>query len=143
MDTELSIFVFSSTVYNACAIYFVIVALIHPDEYFDILQNVSIWCLFVASFVSYFSLVLSGSFVHEATEDLWLKAHEVLATKKDITSFQAQLLSIVDKKLHLTVWKTVPIKRSFILTMVGTVLTYCLLLDGLRSNDKLPHILSI
>ncbi|GIX70162.1 hypothetical protein CDAR_116751 [Caerostris darwini] len=94
-------------------------------------------------FVSYFSLALSGSFLYEAAEDLWLKAHDVLATKKDITSFQARFLSIVDKKLHLSVWKTVPIKRSFILAMVGTVLTYCLLLDGLRSNDKLPHILDI
>ncbi|GIX90842.1 uncharacterized protein CEXT_482351 [Caerostris extrusa] len=92
-------------------------------------------------FVSYFSLALSGCFVYEAAEDLWLKAQEVLATKKDITSFQARFLSIVDKKLHLSVWKTVPIKRSFILAMVGTVLTYCLLLDGLRSNEKLPHIL--
>ncbi|GIY41945.1 uncharacterized protein CEXT_380841 [Caerostris extrusa] len=97
IDTELSFFVFSSTVYNACVIYFGLAALIHPDEYFDILQNVTIWCLFVASFVSYFSLALSGCFVYEAAEDLWLKAHEVLATKKNITSFQARFLSIVDK----------------------------------------------
>ncbi|GIY74211.1 uncharacterized protein CEXT_127131 [Caerostris extrusa] len=82
MDTELSFFVFISTLYNACVIYFVIAALIHPDENFDILQNVAVSCLFVTSFVSYFSLALSGSFVYEAAEDLWLKAHEVLAIKR-------------------------------------------------------------
>ncbi|GBN63378.1 hypothetical protein AVEN_49614-1 [Araneus ventricosus] len=133
IEDELSVFVFTASLYNACSMYFGMTVILHPEEFMSTIQSLSVGCLFIASSVAYLGLALSGSLVHEAASDLCLKAHEILSRKPEVNSFQQRFLSIVEKNLHVTVWKILPITRSFILATMGTVFTYCLLLDNIRT----------
>ncbi|GBL63160.1 hypothetical protein AVEN_3985-1 [Araneus ventricosus] len=117
--------------------------ILHPEEFRSTIQSLSVVCLFIASSVAYMGLVLSGSLVHEAASDLWLKAHEILSRKPEVNSFQQRFLSIVEKNLHVTVWKILPITRSFILATLGTVFTYCLLLDNIRTLKGIADIRNV
>ncbi|GIX71134.1 hypothetical protein CDAR_610691 [Caerostris darwini] len=45
-------------------------------------------------------------------------------------------LSFIDREICLTVWKIVPIRRSFPISMLGTFLTYVLLFDNFNSNSR-------
>ncbi|GIY78768.1 hypothetical protein CDAR_117091 [Caerostris darwini] len=76
-------------------------------------------------------MTASGSLVYEISSRIWDKAYEVMGAKESITFTQQHFLSLTSKELTMTVWKITPVNRSFILAMLGTVVTYCILLDGL------------
>ncbi|GFT42721.1 uncharacterized protein NPIL_122191 [Nephila pilipes] len=124
--------VFVSSIYNASVVYFGLTAALHHEEYIDGFQIMSVCSIFTANFVAYIGLTLSASLVHESSEDLLQKAYEVLNFRNDINSIQQRFLSSLEKDLFLTVWRIVPIKRSFIFTTMGTIFTYCIILDSLR-----------
>ncbi|GFQ82191.1 uncharacterized protein TNCT_186841 [Trichonephila clavata] len=133
IDDELSLLVFLSLIYNACNMYFGITVILHTEEYLDAVQITSIYCLFIASYVGYIGMTLSGSLLQETSEHLWFQVHDALISRSKITSLQQRFLSLLEKGLFLTVWKIVPIKRSFIVATTGTIFSYCILLDSLRS----------
>ncbi|GFT67693.1 uncharacterized protein NPIL_614761 [Nephila pilipes] len=114
--------------------YFGITIILRPEEYFSIPQISSVWILLASNYIAYLGQTLSGSFLYEASEDLWFKVQEALISENEFSNLQQKLLSVLEKGLYLTVWKIVPIKRNFILASLGTVLTYCLLIDNLRSS---------
>ncbi|GIY07556.1 hypothetical protein CDAR_34531 [Caerostris darwini] len=75
----------------------------------------------------------SASLVSEA----WM-----LASTKTLESSQnpsQKLLSCIDKEMCLTVWKIVPIRRSFIFGTVGTIFTYVLLFDDFNPQKTNRH----
>ncbi|GBM52002.1 hypothetical protein AVEN_262239-1 [Araneus ventricosus] len=109
-------------------------------EFFQTIHIFSVWCLFIASSVAYMGLALSGSLVHEAASDLWVKAYEVVSAKPEISKFQQRFLSMAEKKLYVTVWKIVPLTRSFILATVGTVYAYCVLFDNIQTAQGFPNL---
>ncbi|GFR00039.1 uncharacterized protein TNCT_637681 [Trichonephila clavata] len=138
IDEQLSFLVFISSVYNACTMYFALTLILHPEEYFDVTHILSVVSLFSSNYLSYMGLTLSGSLLHEASEELWFKLHRALMPRSEITSLQQRFLNLLEKGLFLTIWKILPIKRSFILATLGTILTYCILLDNLKSLRNVP-----
>ncbi|GFQ93058.1 uncharacterized protein TNCT_492211 [Trichonephila clavata] len=143
IDEQLSFLVFISSVYNACTMYFALTIILHPEEYFDVTHILSVVSLFSSNYLSYMGLTLSASLLHEASEELWFKLHRALMSRSEISSLQQRFLNLLEKGLFFTVWKIVPIKRSFILAMIGTVLTYCILLDNLRSLKNVPSMVQV
>ncbi|GBM52000.1 hypothetical protein AVEN_262237-1 [Araneus ventricosus] len=140
IEDELSVFVFTASLYNACSMYFGMTVILHPEEFMSTIQSLSVGCLFISCSVAYMGLTLSGSLVHEAGIDLCVKANEVVSRKPEVNSFQQRFLSILEKNLQVTVWKILPITRSFILATMGTVFTYCLLLDNIRTLKGVADI---
>ncbi|GFU27593.1 uncharacterized protein NPIL_454941 [Nephila pilipes] len=140
IDDELSFLVFISSVFNACGMYFSLTAALHPSEYLNELNVVTVCSAFAANAVAYIGIFLSASLVPEAVDDLWSRLHEVLSSKNNITNIQQRTLSILEKGLYFTVWKFLPIKRSYILATMGTIFTYSLLLDSLGYNENLTPI---
>ncbi|GBN63377.1 hypothetical protein AVEN_213997-1 [Araneus ventricosus] len=133
MDNKISFLVLTSSLYNACTMYFGISVILHPEEYFNVFQCLAVSCLVIGSSMAYFGLTMAGSLIYESGNDLWLQAHKVLCAKPEITIFQHRFLSMVEKNLFVTVWKILPITRNFVFTVTGTVLTYCVALDSIQS----------
>ncbi|GFT67703.1 uncharacterized protein NPIL_614811 [Nephila pilipes] len=143
IDEQLSFLVFLSSLYNACNVYFGLTIILHPEEYFAPIQMTTVWCMFASNYLAYTGLTLSGSLLSEASDNLWLKMHEALMFRHEISSLQQRFLSLLEKGLFLTVWKIVPITRSFILASIGTIFSYSLLLDNLESLRKVPSLWQI
>ncbi|GFR18673.1 uncharacterized protein TNCT_298981 [Trichonephila clavata] len=112
-------------------------AVLYTDEYLNEINILTMGTIFVANATSYISLTLSASMVPEATKDLWFKLQEDFSSGSNITNVQQRTLALLEKGLHFTVWKMIPIKRSLILATMGTVFTYNLLLDSLRLKENL------
>ncbi|GFT98426.1 uncharacterized protein NPIL_547491 [Nephila pilipes] len=133
-DSELSILMFSSSLFYACAMYFGITLILHSKDYTSsgsYLPLVSIWLVFVASYTAFVMMAAAGSLVYEASTDIWEKAQELMNTEQNPTFSQKRFLAITEKYLTLTAWRITPVKRSFILATLGTILTYCILLDNI------------
>lgn len=132
MDKELSFLMFTSSFFNACTMYFGLTCWLHPNEYGKAFQIATIWFLVPASHLPFFTMILSACFVHEASSSMWDKGHELLRLGCAPSFSQLRILYVTEKELTLTVWKIVPIKRSFLVAAMGTIFTYCVLLDNLR-----------
>ncbi|KAF8781486.1 hypothetical protein HNY73_011875 [Argiope bruennichi] len=133
MDNEMSFLVSTSTLYSACTMYFGMSVIMHPEEYIDLCQFLAVLSLFIGSSAAFLGLTVAGSLIHESCSNLWLQAHKCLSSKSEVTNFQQRFLSIVEKNLFVTVWKILPITRSFIFAAAGTVFTYCIALDSIQS----------
>ncbi|GFY73744.1 uncharacterized protein TNIN_475551 [Trichonephila inaurata madagascariensis] len=120
--------------------YFGLTAVLHTDEYLNEINIVTLCSVFVANATSYISLTLSASKVPEATQELWFQLQEDFTTGSIITNVQQRTLALLEKGLHFTVWKMIPIKRSLILATMGTVFTYNLLLDSLRMKESVTPL---
>ncbi|GFT67699.1 uncharacterized protein NPIL_614791 [Nephila pilipes] len=143
IDEHLSFLVFLSSLYNACSVYFGLTVILHPEEYFAPIQMTTVWCMFASNYLAYSGLTLAGSLLSEASDNLWLKMHETLMSRSEISSIQQRFLSLLERGLFLTVWKIVPITRTFILASIGTVFSYSLLLDNLETLRKVPSMWQI
>ncbi|GIY65989.1 uncharacterized protein CDAR_454061 [Caerostris darwini] len=138
-DSELSILVFTSTLYHAGSAYFGITSLLHIDEFKTFagwMALSAIWSSALGNFVPFLAMVVAGSSVHEASASVWDKAQEMINAGQELTPSQKRFLSVAEKELAMTVWQITPVKRSYILATMGTILTYCILLDSIVTNRK-------
>ncbi|KAG8186283.1 hypothetical protein JTE90_004627 [Oedothorax gibbosus] len=132
MDKKLSFLMLTSSLHNACVMYFGLTCWLHPKEYGGPFQRASIWFLVPANYLPFFAVILSACCVHEASSSMWNAGQELLKFGGAPTFPQIRLLYLTEKELTLSVWKIVPIKRSFLVATMGTIFTYCVLLDNLR-----------
>ncbi|GFT38671.1 uncharacterized protein NPIL_229711 [Nephila pilipes] len=133
-DSELSILMFTTFLCYACVMYFCVLSMLHPQQYeayTGIVALISIWILFVAYCLAFIAMTVTGSRIYEDSASIWIKTQELINTRHRLTFPQKRFLSVIEKNLAMTVWKITPVKRSFILAAVGTIFTYCVLLDYL------------
>ncbi|GFS71131.1 uncharacterized protein NPIL_550361 [Nephila pilipes] len=108
--------------------------MLHPQQYeayMGIVSLISVWILFVAFCLAFIAMTVTGSLVHDDSASIWIKTQELINTRQRLSFSQKRFLSVVEKNLAMTVWKIAPVKRSFILAALGTIFTYCILLDDL------------
>ncbi|GFY43728.1 uncharacterized protein TNIN_214301 [Trichonephila inaurata madagascariensis] len=135
-DSELSLLMFMSSLFYACAMYFGIASILHSEDYTSsgsYLSLVTIWLVFIASNTAFVVMAIFGSLVWETSTDIWEKAQELMNTEQNPTFSQKRFLAVSEKGLTMTAWKITPVKRSFILATMGTIFTYCILLDTIAN----------
>ncbi|KAG8197273.1 hypothetical protein JTE90_007521 [Oedothorax gibbosus] len=136
MEKDLSSLLFTSSLFNACIMYFGLTCWMYPEENVGSAQVASIVFLVPASYIAFFAMILSACRVHEASVSVCDKGQELLRFGHVQTFSKIRLLHVIEKELTLTVWKIVPIKRNFLLVAMGTIFTYCVLLDNLRGVTR-------
>lgn len=132
VDQKVSLFVFLCVIYNAAIMYFAITILLKPRVYGDVFQRSAIYILCANSFVSFLTMVISASDIHQASLLISDNGDAVLEDDQNPGNSQLLFLRTIDKEITMTVWEIVPIKRSFILATIGTLFTYCLLVYNLQ-----------
>ncbi|GFV38869.1 uncharacterized protein TNCV_2814851 [Trichonephila clavipes] len=134
VDKELSFLMFSSTLFNACIMYFSVVSLLRSNELTINAQHISIGCMFVACYVSFIAMSWMGSLVYETNAKVLEKLKDFTCNKTNLVRPQARILFIDASHVTLTIWNIVPIRRSFIFCTFGTIFTYCLLINSLKGT---------
>ncbi|GFS38627.1 uncharacterized protein TNIN_269411 [Trichonephila inaurata madagascariensis] len=134
VDKELSFLMFTSTIFNACTMYFSVVSFLSSNEVSINPQHISVGCLFVASYVSFIAMSWIGSLVYEANAKVLEKLKDLTCNKTSLTQSQKRILFIDSSHVSLTVWKIIPIRRNLIFDILGTIFTYSLLLNGLKDT---------
>ncbi|KAF8764553.1 hypothetical protein HNY73_022616 [Argiope bruennichi] len=88
-------------------------------------------------------MVRNASFLNETNAGFAIKARELMAFENSPTSAQRGLVSISELELSMTAWKMTSIRRSYIFLLLGTMLTYIIVLDGLSSKCKATETLEV
>ncbi|GFQ88083.1 uncharacterized protein TNCT_296821 [Trichonephila clavata] len=135
IDRELSFLMFTTTLFNACTMYLGIKSLLRSGEFPIIAQHISVWCLFIASYLSFIAMGTMASLVFEANANGLEKLKDAICNRFNITRSQMRVLLTDANDVSLTVWNIVPIRRSFIFGTIGAILTYCVLIESL---EKVP-----
>ncbi|GFY73743.1 uncharacterized protein TNIN_475541 [Trichonephila inaurata madagascariensis] len=134
MDGGMSFLMFTSTIFNAIPMYFGITKLLRPRDFAMDSETLSVWSLFIASYGAFIAMAASGSLVGEANAKLMNYLKGMARIRSDLTPFQNDVSFLNTKNAFLTVWNIVPVTRSFIFSILGTIFTYCILLDGMRKD---------
>ncbi|GFT67706.1 uncharacterized protein NPIL_614821 [Nephila pilipes] len=134
MDDGMSFLMFTSTVFNAIPMYFGVTKLLRPMDFAMDSETISVWSLFIASYGAFISMAATGSLVCETNTKILDQLKGMANSRSALMPFQNDMLSLDAKKGSLTIWNIVPVTRGFIFSILGTIFTYCILLDGMRKD---------
>ncbi|GFR19481.1 hypothetical protein TNCT_301321 [Trichonephila clavata] len=70
---------------------------------------------------------VSASRVGEASSEISSLALTLPKNKENSSSDQQRFIMLAEKEITMTVWKIVPIRRSFIFSISGALFTYTLM----------------
>ncbi|GIY08713.1 hypothetical protein CEXT_737101 [Caerostris extrusa] len=104
----------------------------HPTDYGYLVHQFSSWVLPFISFVMFINMAVSGCLVYETGSGICDEIQKITTNCSRTAESQRQLSKLSENELCLTVWKIVPIKRSFLIATIGTVFTYCILIHNLQ-----------
>ncbi|GBL84016.1 hypothetical protein AVEN_7522-1 [Araneus ventricosus] len=136
IDTQLSFSMFLSTLFNACVMHYGVNSLIRPMEICFRSHYAAVWLLFGISYSAFIAMTVTGILVHESSERV-LEEFKDLACKTDrLIPSQKRILFNDKNQISFTVWKIIPIPISFLICPLGTVLTYCMLSNGMRAERQ-------
>ncbi|GFY52612.1 hypothetical protein TNIN_122571 [Trichonephila inaurata madagascariensis] len=79
MDSDLSLLMFTTSLYNASTMYFGVTIWLHSDEYEMLTSLYSVWILLTMSYIAFICMGISGSLVHETASDLYMEAEKHLS----------------------------------------------------------------
>ena len=132
VDQNVSIFILFAVIYNAAIMYFALTIFLKPNMYGDLLQRCSIYVLCVSTFISFLTMIVSASGIHQASQWISDSGDVIIQTDQKPSIDQLLFLRLIDKELFMTVYGIVPIKRNFILGISGTLFTYCVVVYNLQ-----------
>lgn len=135
LDDKLSFFLLCETIYISTVLMFTVSAKLHSNTFMDCPYCFrSIWSLgvLVNNGVLFIVISVSACMVSEAYSDLWTQVKTLIVNlETDSSRRELKFLLCAEKEIHFTVWKIVPINRSFIMCTFGAIFTYVMLFDNL------------
>ncbi|KAG8180098.1 hypothetical protein JTE90_027877 [Oedothorax gibbosus] len=137
MDHAMSFQMFCHTLYSAESMYNVLALILYPAGYgTSTKKNVAhVPIFFLMTLLPFAAMSVSASSVSEASQKV---SKEIKSLSPDSLGSAIQLQRFIlmtwEGDLCLTLWKIVPIRRSFILGAIGNFFTYILLFQSTWSN---------
>lgn len=136
LDSELSLFVLSHTIFTSSYVFFTVSIFLHHIYFFTACPwcfDRIAFCLNLADTVITFVLMTSAaSMVSEAYGQQWERSKNwILSLDSHFIFDQLKFLMSADKNLYLTVGKFFPITRSFVVGIFGSIITYFMLFDNM------------
>lgn len=134
LDDELSFFVLCEVLYTSSVLFFTISGILRSDIFvvcLTCLDRISFFCHLVNSLLIFFVITVSASMVSESYAKVWINVNKLIANiDTDFTFRQQKSMFFIEKEANFTIWKIVPVNRSFILGTFGTIITYIMLFDN-------------
>lgn len=135
-DNQMSFLMFCYTIFNSGTMYNALsLLLLHHDlkQPRLHLHVVLVLLHFTSTLVSFVIMAATAALVAEASAAVGERVREqgVMVETKCYCLCEKRFESYVKKEIYLTVWKIVPIRRSFIVGTLGAILTYVILFDNL------------
>ncbi|KAG8180097.1 hypothetical protein JTE90_027876 [Oedothorax gibbosus] len=131
MDHAMSFPLFCHTLYSAGTMYFVLGLILYPADEIRTKELAHATIFFMMTLQSFAAMSVSASSISEASQ---IASKEIKSLLPDSLGSAFQLQTFISMTgeggLGLTLWKIVPIRRSFIFGALGTFITYILLFQS-------------
>lgn len=131
IDSKLSFMLLLNTIFSIINMYFLIFNLLHSDGYGTFLDILSL-CFFINMFLSFISMNVSASSVSDASGKIVAKARALSSDSVHAALVLQRFLFHADKGISMTLWGMVPIRKHFIVGIIGATFTYAVLFDSLK-----------
>ncbi|GFS77482.1 hypothetical protein NPIL_15151 [Nephila pilipes] len=127
IDKEVSLLILLTIAYNSFGILFSIYFVSSPDQFdsYHIVANTGYSLIFSGLYIG--TTVLASK-IPEASAEISLKAW-IMPQESNIDSSisQQRFIAFVENEISLTLWRMIPIRRNFIFSAIGIVLTYTIM----------------
>ncbi|KAG8189037.1 hypothetical protein JTE90_025475 [Oedothorax gibbosus] len=135
VDDLLSFPLLISTIYASGVMYLTLNVLLHPDIFPpEFHMYASFYSLFIITFVLFVAMTVAASRVADAASEIGRKAWSLKDNRYNTTYVKQRFLMCTQKEVNLTVWKLVPVKRSFPIGVIGGIFTYIALFYSLDNS---------
>lgn len=138
LDDELSFFVLCETIYVNHELLFAIHNFLHSTGFLACpfcLEGLSFLGTFINIVIFFIAMCASACMVSEAYSDLCTQVKTLVENMDSDDAYRLLKFRLfVEKEVHFTMWKIVPVNRSFVLCTFGAIFTYIMLLDNLMYN---------
>ncbi|GBM69909.1 hypothetical protein AVEN_180123-1 [Araneus ventricosus] len=131
IDDELGPLVFMITLYNTLGISSSLYLMLHPKLFDVALVELNMYCLFFTSFCLFLTMTTSASAVAEASSAVGVRALTMAENRRMSTIAQQKFLMCAEKEITMTVWKIIPMRRTFSFSLIGVIFTYAMIFYSL------------
>ncbi|GFR30903.1 uncharacterized protein TNCT_196471 [Trichonephila clavata] len=135
IDNSISFLVFTVIIYNSCIMCFSLYVVLEPKMFIP-LELFSTYYMLFTTFTLFILMTASASMIPEASAEIGFIASTMPEKAGTSTLSLQRFISSAEKEITLTVWKIVPIQRSFIFGITGALFTYTLMLYTLSSTNN-------
>lgn len=136
LDDGLSFFVLCEILYSSDLLFFTITLILRDGQVYGqsptSLRGISFVYQLVTILGTFVIITISACSVSEAYAKVWTKLKTIIVNSElNFALRQQNCFLCIEKEAHFTLWKIMPINRSFILVTLGAIITYVLLFDNL------------
>ncbi|KAG8195852.1 hypothetical protein JTE90_008544 [Oedothorax gibbosus] len=130
IDDQLSLFVFFNVIFTSLTMYYTISSIFQIDLLKFPTENKEVIIHFLHTLTVFIALITAASSVSEASAEVRQRT-QILKLDKANAFEQLKFQSCAESEIYLTVWKLVPIRRSFALGTISAIFSYAILVDSL------------
>lgn len=132
VDQNLSFLVFCNITYCFSYMYKFVSQVLQAKEPLDTPHLLYISSVFSNILLSFVAMTVAASLVGEASLEVESAARRMLQSSQSSTFTLRNFYHATEREINLTVWKIVPIRRSFIIGTIGSLFTYVMLFHSLK-----------
>ncbi|GIX88361.1 uncharacterized protein CDAR_386661 [Caerostris darwini] len=135
IDKEVCSPVFAVILMRSNYMCYALCAILDSDRFPGRFQRLLILNACFGAFSSFIAVTSSAAMIAETVVELFSSSSIISANNGNAPLFQ-HFIVISQQGIALTVWRIIPITRSFIFGIIGMLLTYTVMLYGLNSHTK-------
>ncbi|GBN39260.1 hypothetical protein AVEN_113636-1 [Araneus ventricosus] len=130
IDNDLSFLVFCETMLTSIVTYFLLIAVSQNGLYSDVVVLAG-FCLNSATL--FIAMSVAATAVAEASAE-YVKLSKSRLNEDESAIPRRKCVAFItsEQEINFTVWKIVPINRSFVLSTIGTIITYVMLFNSMH-----------
>lgn len=137
LDDKLCFLVFCEILYSSCVLFYTVTLALRQEIQGDSIifyHGIFYMCYLVNILGIFIIVTISACSVSEAYAEAWRKLKAIIVNSNMNFALRPQNSFLcIEKEAEFTLWKIMPINRSFILVTMGAIITYVLLFDNLIS----------
>ncbi|GFT97539.1 uncharacterized protein TNCV_387041 [Trichonephila clavipes] len=136
IDNKVGFLVFTTVIYSSCIMCFALYYVMESSMLTHALDRLIIFHQIFSTFLMLIVMSISASSVGEASSEISSLALTLPKSKEDSSFYQQRFIILAEKEITMTVWKIVPIRRSFIFSISGVLFTYTLMFNNMNPYKK-------
>lgn len=133
VNSTLQSLVFFCILFNGATMYFAVTYILHPETFGEYVYPCAIFILCLHSFASFILMTGSAISVNDTATEVLVKAKQLPFNNKENFMVQIRFHADIEKELSMKIWGLGSITRGFFIATLGTIFTYCILIDSISS----------
>ncbi|GIY42022.1 uncharacterized protein CDAR_210261 [Caerostris darwini] len=135
IDKEVCFLVFATILLHSSYMCYSLYAVLDSDGFLERYRRLLILNVCFGALSSFIAMTSSAAMIAEQAAELF-SSLSIISANNGNASLLQKIIVISQQGIALTVWRIIPITRSFVFGIIGMLLTYTVMLYGLKPDTK-------